>query len=94
MEISIMVRSCLINSEYKILIIKFSDIAIGAPNADHVYIYRTYPVVKIITSITPLKKELAQSDTTFQINFCWSLETPTELVSSVGMYRHIKCLHL
>ena len=48
----------------------FNDLAIGAPNSDKVYIYKTYPVVKIISSIKPLESEIYTNTTSFVVNAC------------------------
>lgn len=49
------------------------DLAVGAPNAETVYVYRSYPVVKINGNVYPLSKELKINETTLKFRVCWSL---------------------
>lgn len=51
-----------------------TDIAIGAPNAESVQLYKSYPVVKVVASITPDKKELAQNDSNVRVTVCIQLQ--------------------
>ena len=48
----------------------YNDIAIGDPSSGKVYIYRSYPVVKIVSSITPLQREIFTNTTSFEIKAC------------------------
>lgn len=50
-----------------------SDIAIGAPNAESVQLYKSFPVVKVVASIVPDKKELAQTDNQVRASVCIQL---------------------
>lgn len=52
-----------------------TDLAIGAPNAEAVYVYRSYPIVKINGTVYPLSKELRTNDTSFKFRICWSLKS-------------------
>lgn len=54
-----------------------TDLAVGAPNVETVYVYRSYPVVKIVTNVYLLRKELLITDTSFKLKACWSLESKT-----------------
>lgn len=54
---------------------KYLDLAIGAPNIETVYIYKSYPVVKINASINPFSNEIKTTDNSFKFNACWSIET-------------------
>lgn len=52
----------------------FPDIAIGAPNAEKVQLYRSYPVAKVVASIVPDKRELAQTDNLVKATVCVHLQ--------------------
>ncbi|XP_017485527.1 PREDICTED: integrin alpha-PS3-like, partial [Rhagoletis zephyria] len=53
----------------------FNDLAIGAPNADTVFIYRAYPVVKVIATIRPLHHLIPTTATNLQYEICYSILT-------------------
>lgn len=53
----------------------FLDLAVGAPNADAVFVFRAYPVGQIEASITPNKNSLSTSDTSLELTACWRLVT-------------------
>ncbi|CAO1409381.1 unnamed protein product [Diamesa serratosioi] len=48
----------------------YNDIAIGSPNSEKVYVYRSYPVVKIISSIDPSQREIFTNATSLNITAC------------------------
>ncbi|XP_061500980.1 integrin alpha-PS3 [Anopheles gambiae] len=48
----------------------YNDLAVGSPNDEKVYVYRTYPVVKIDVDVTSSKRELTLEDTTFDLSIC------------------------
>uniref|UniRef100_A0A182MG76 Uncharacterized protein n=1 Tax=Anopheles culicifacies TaxID=139723 RepID=A0A182MG76_9DIPT len=54
----------------------YMDLAIGAPNGETVYVYRSYPVVRIEAGINSTKRELPAEGGVFQIAICWSTEYP------------------
>jgi hypothetical protein len=62
----------------------YRDIAIGSPNTESVYIYKTYPVVKIVASIQPSKNELSLDDTRFNIKVCMRVDSVTNLLNEIG----------
>lgn len=64
--------------------ISILDLAVGSPNAEMVYVFRTYPVVKIVANVIPLTKELQVTDTSFKFKVCWSLESKFELQNDTG----------
>ncbi|KAJ6640903.1 Integrin alpha-PS3 [Pseudolycoriella hygida] len=68
----------------------YLDLAVGAPNAEAVYVYRSYPVVKVIANVQPLSKELKTSDTSFNFKVCWSLESKYKLMDPTKMNIVIK----
>lgn len=45
----------------------YNDIAVSAPNIDSIYIYKTYPSIKIISSISPLSRSKISMNTTSTI---------------------------
>lgn len=53
----------------------YLDLAVGAPNADSVFVYRAYPVGKIEASITPNRNSLSTSDSSLELTACWRLVT-------------------
>lgn len=53
----------------------YLDLAVGAPNADSVYVFRSYPVGQIEASITPNRNSLGTSDTSLELTACWRLAT-------------------
>lgn len=69
----------------RLLEIFFLDLAVGSPNAETVYVFRSYPVVKIVANVIPLTKELKITDTSFKFKVCWSLESKYELQNDTGM---------
>uniref|UniRef100_A0A182J9R1 Uncharacterized protein n=1 Tax=Anopheles atroparvus TaxID=41427 RepID=A0A182J9R1_ANOAO len=48
----------------------YNDLAVGSPNDEKVYVYRTYPVVRIETEVSPSKRELTLEDTAFELAIC------------------------
>lgn len=60
------------------------DLAVGSPNAEMAYVFRAYPVVKIIANVIPLTKELKITDSSFKFKVCWSLESKFELKNDAG----------
>ncbi|XP_058066154.1 integrin alpha-PS3-like [Anopheles bellator] len=56
----------------------YNDLAIGAPNSDSVYVYRTYPVVRVIPSINSTAHELAVEGGSIEICVSWSRYFPIE----------------
>lgn len=49
-----------------------------------VYVFRSYPVVKVIANVIPLTKELKVTDSSFKFKVCWSLESRFELQNETG----------
>ncbi|XP_002040109.2 integrin alpha-PS5 [Drosophila sechellia] len=57
----------------------FNDLAIGAPGAEAVYLYRTYPVVKIHATVRSKRREIRPDpDLTMSVLACYRLETPSK----------------
>ncbi|XP_055379862.1 integrin alpha-PS3-like, partial [Condylostylus longicornis] len=54
---------------------EFNDFAIGAPNAERVYLYKTYPVVKVIATISSPSREIQRDQNKLQIAVCFRVET-------------------
>lgn len=61
---------------------KYRDIAVGSPNTDTVYIFRSYPIIRAKTSITPDTREIQTTDKSFTFTVCWMYEStaPIEVV--------------
>ncbi|KAJ6640899.1 Integrin alpha-PS3 [Pseudolycoriella hygida] len=68
----------------------YLDLAVGAPNAEVVYVYRSYPVVKVVANVIPLTKELKVTDSSFKFKVCWSLESKFELQNETGIILQLK----
>lgn len=52
----------------------YNDFAIGAPNAEMVYLYRAYPVVKVIASVSG-NREITTSQNSVEISACYGINT-------------------
>uniref|UniRef100_A0A6B2EME7 Putative vitronectin receptor alpha subunit n=1 Tax=Phlebotomus kandelakii TaxID=1109342 RepID=A0A6B2EME7_9DIPT len=63
----------------------YVDVAIGAPEDEIVFIYRTYPVVKVVATINPQNRELDIGETSLKFNACWLLQSPTSFPSNVRL---------
>lgn len=68
----------------------YLDLAIGAPNSESVYIYRSYPVVKINASITPNNQEIKTTDRSIKFSACWLMESPQPITFDVHYHAIIK----
>lgn len=51
------------------------DLAVGAPNSEMVYLYKTYPVIRINAYTQSLSRSISINQTKFQFRACWSLES-------------------
>lgn len=69
---------------------QYLDIAVGSPNADTVYIFRSYPVIRAITSITPDSQEIMTTDTSFKFKVCWMYESAYPINFDVNLNATIK----
>ncbi|KAH8348354.1 hypothetical protein KR084_006705, partial [Drosophila pseudotakahashii] len=56
----------------------FNDLVIGAPNAEALYIYRTYPVVKIHATVKSESREIKPQQDKVKISACYRLSTPAK----------------
>ncbi|XP_016977688.2 integrin alpha-PS3-like [Drosophila rhopaloa] len=56
----------------------FNDFAIGAPNAEALYLYRAYPVVKIYATIKTESREIKQEQEKVKITACYRLSTTSK----------------
>lgn len=54
---------------------QYLDLAVGSPEAEAVYIYKSYPVIKINATITPFSQEIQTTDKSFKFNVCWMYES-------------------
>ncbi|XP_063697187.1 integrin alpha-PS3-like [Culicoides brevitarsis] len=61
----------------------YNDLAIGSPLEEKVFLYKTYPVVKISATLETNKKEIGKNDTRFQITACWRLFAATEITHDI-----------
>lgn len=68
----------------------YLDLAVGAPNAESVFVYRAYPIVRINATISPQNQEIKTTDRSFKLNACWSMETMHSLDFGVDVQLTIK----
>lgn len=54
---------------------QYLDIAVGSPNAETVYVFKSYPVIRINATITPFSQEIQTTDKLFKFNVCWLYES-------------------
>ncbi|XP_017124265.1 integrin alpha-PS3-like [Drosophila elegans] len=57
----------------------FNDFAIGAPNSEAVYLYRSYPVVKIHATVKFESREMKPGQDTVMISACFKLSTTANM---------------
>jgi len=71
----------------------YVDIAVGAPAIEAVYVYRTYPVVKLIGYIETSKSSIEMNDSVV-LKVCARLESKTEINHKIGKLRiyFLKCV--
>ena len=62
----------------------YRDIAIGSPASDAVYIFKSYPVVKVLASIVSSKSEIMLEEKSIMIKVCAALRTMTEITHEIG----------
>lgn len=70
----------------------YNDVAIGAPNSDTVYIYKSYPVIKIETSLKYPNRQLFTNDTEFSITVCAKYISPRYISNKFGMLSMLSIL--
>lgn len=63
----------------------FNDLAIGAPNAEAVFVYRAYPVVKVLATIHSQTREIKPEQTAFRVKVCYGFSTTSQKVSSLDL---------
>jgi hypothetical protein len=61
----------------------YRDIAIGSPESEAVYVFKSYPVVKVIASIVSSKNEILLEEKSITIKVCATLQTMTEMAHEV-----------
>uniref|UniRef100_T1P9U3 Integrin alpha n=1 Tax=Musca domestica TaxID=7370 RepID=T1P9U3_MUSDO len=67
----------------------FNDFAIGAPNAETVFVYRSYPVVSIKASISSATREIKPEQTSFRVKVCYSIITTSPKTQSQELNMHV-----
>uniref|UniRef100_A0A182U096 Uncharacterized protein n=1 Tax=Anopheles melas TaxID=34690 RepID=A0A182U096_9DIPT len=63
----------------------YIDVAVGAPNGEAVYVFRSYPIVRIEARINSTKRELPEEGGVFEIAVCWSTEYPAGVAFPVAL---------
>lgn len=69
---------------------KYRDIAVGSPNTDTVYIFRSYPIIRAKTSITPDSQEIQTTDKSFNFTVCWMYESTKPIKFDIDFNAIIK----
>ena len=62
----------------------YRDIAIGSPNSESVYIFKSYPVVDVIATVNSSKTQLSLTDTRFNLNICARMDTRMKIKDNIG----------
>lgn len=57
----------------------FNDFAIGAPNAEKVFVYRAYPVIKIYATINSNIREIT-TQKELDVSICYRIKTTSKLI--------------
>lgn len=63
----------------------YVDFAVGSPNNDTVYIYKTYPVVQIIATTKAINTTIQTNEKKFQIEVCFRYESPFPIKFNVSL---------
>ncbi|XP_067631871.1 integrin alpha-PS3 isoform X2 [Eurosta solidaginis] len=63
----------------------FNDFAVGAPNAEAVFVYRAYPVVKVHASIKSQTREIKTDQNSFKITACYKISTTSQQVRDADL---------
>uniref|UniRef100_A0A1I8P8N4 Integrin alpha second immunoglobulin-like domain-containing protein n=1 Tax=Stomoxys calcitrans TaxID=35570 RepID=A0A1I8P8N4_STOCA len=67
----------------------FNDFAIGAPNAETVFVYHSYPVVTIKATISSQTREIKPGQTSFPVTVCYSIATNSHKVRAQDLALHV-----
>ncbi|XP_055325805.1 integrin alpha-PS3-like, partial [Sitodiplosis mosellana] len=70
----------------------YVDFAVGAPNAGAVYIYKTYPVIRIDGSIKPIDEKIPISAKTFDLSACFRYESNHKIEFDVQLRVIVKLI--
>ncbi|KAM8711525.1 hypothetical protein ACLKA7_000636 [Drosophila subpalustris] len=60
----------------------FNDFAVGAPNAEALFVYRAYPVVKLQASVRSQNREIKPEQNRVQVTACYGLTTTATAASA------------
>lgn len=71
---------------------EYNDVAIGAPEAERVFLYRTYPVGKISSTLKVDKQELKEDDRNLKVIGCWRIQSVTPVNEDLGKLK-LQYLH-
>lgn len=64
----------------------YNDLAIGAPEAEQVFVYKTYPVGEIETTMKVDKKELKENDRNIKVTGCWWVKSVSSVQRDLGKF--------
>lgn len=68
----------------------YLDLAIGAPNSEQVFIYQSYPVIRINATITPHTQTIQITDRTIKFMVCWMYEAAHPIDFNVNFHATVK----
>ncbi|XP_055304015.1 integrin alpha-PS3-like [Sitodiplosis mosellana] len=71
---------------------QYLDVAIGAPEAESVYIYKSYPVIRIDGSIKPIDEKIPISAKTFDLSACFRYESNHKIEFDVQLRVVVKLI--
>ncbi|XP_075168325.1 integrin alpha-PS3-like [Haematobia irritans] len=67
----------------------YNDFAIGAPNAETVFVYRTYPVVSIEATIAVESREIPPTQSSFQVTVCYQISTNSPKIKTQDLFLRV-----
>ncbi|XP_031627810.1 integrin alpha-PS5-like [Contarinia nasturtii] len=70
----------------------YVDFAVGSPNADAVYIYKSYPVIKINATIKTIKKSIRPNDKSFTFMVCFQYESKFSIDFPIQLNANVRLI--
>lgn len=68
----------------------YLDIAVGAPEAEAVYIYKSYPVIRVNATISPFSQKIQTTDRSLKFDVCWLHESSFPIAFDVFFSATVK----
>lgn len=69
---------------------KYVDFAVGAPGGNTVYIYKTYPIIEISTTIEPIDSKIQIDATSFRLKTCFSYNSKHMITFNIELNVTVK----